>query len=332
MKKIAYTLGFVLIGINAVSQNFHMSQYDNLLQQVNPAYIGYGIGKKEDYRAALAHRNQWSVITSRPYRAFVFSYDQKIDEKFSVGGHFVSNNSGLDNINTFNIMLGGSYNIIQDPISPHHLKAGLQLGIFHRSVNFENYIYDAQYDSNSGNFDQSLSSGEFFERNNFTRFDLGIGMYYEMVDKKEMFNPFGGFSIRHLSFPNEAISLDRFTLPIHYIVHGGTNIKINKEWNIAPNLLFMYQRAAWEFNFGAMADYKIENTDYSILFGLNYRLKDAVIMHSGFKYKSSVIRISYDINSSYLRNYTSYRGAFEFSISYIGSFNETVKLFKPSFK
>jgi hypothetical protein len=81
-----------------------------------------------------------------------------------------------------------------------------------------------------------------------------------------------------------------------------------------------------------MGEYKIDNTDYSILFGLNHRLKDAVIMHTGFKYKTSVIRLSYDINSSYLRNYTNYRGAFEFSVSYIGSFKETARLFKPSFK
>jgi type IX secretion system PorP/SprF family membrane protein len=332
MKKIAYTLGFVLMGVNAMSQNFHMSQYDNMLQQVNPAYIGYGIGRNEDYRAALAHRNQWSMITSRPYRSFLFSYDQKIDEKFSAGGYFISNNSGLDNINSFNLMLGGSYNIIQDRTGEHNLKAGLQLGIFHRSVNYNSFIFDSQYNENTGGFDGAIASGELFERNNFTRLDAGIGMYYEMNKKREMFNPFGGLSIRHISFPNESMSLDKFRLPIHYIVHGGTNILINKEWSVAPNVLFMYQKKAYEFNFGAMANYRISETDYNVLFGLNHRFRDAVILHAGFKYKSSVIRFSYDINTSYLKNYTNSRGAFEFSISYIGSFRETARLFKPSFK
>jgi type IX secretion system PorP/SprF family membrane protein len=332
MKKGLIISGFALMVVNAISQDFHMSQYDNVLQQINPAYIGFNIGKNEDYRASVAHRNQWAMITSKPFRTFMFSYDQKIDNKFSVGGHFISNNSGLNNINSFNVMLGGAYNIIQDVTGIHNLKAGMQLGIFHRNVSYDNYVYDMQYDDLSGQFNTTLPSGESFERNNFTRFDAGIGMYYEMINRREMFNPFGGLSIRHISFPNEAMSLDRFRLPIHYVVHGGTNIKIDDEWSVAPNVLFMYQKKAYEFNFGAMGYYNIRDTDYSVMLGLNHRLKDAVILHTGFKHKKTVLRFSYDFNTSYLKNYSNSRGAFEFSLVYIGSFKETARLFKPSFK
>ncbi|MFP5470659.1 MAG: PorP/SprF family type IX secretion system membrane protein [Bacteroidia bacterium] len=331
MKKITYILGFVLMGINATSQDFHLSQYDNVVQYINPAYIGYNIGKNEDYRVSIDHRNQWAMITSKPYRSFLFSYDQKIDEKFSVGGHFMSNNASLNNINTFNVMLAGAYNIIQSPISDHRLKAGLQLGIFHRFIDYDQHTYDNQYSSVSGTFDTAEPSGEVFQQNVFTRFDAGLGMYYQM-ESDNMFNPFGGFSLRHISFPNEAIALDRFTLPMHWILHAGTGITINKEWSVSPNILFMYQKAAWEFNFGAMGQYNVRDTDYSVMLGLNHRLKDAVIVHAGFKYKKSVIRFSYDINSSYLYSYTNHRGAFEFSIGYVGSFTETARLFKPSFK
>lgn len=332
MKKIFGSIVFISFVVNVISQDFHLAQYDNVIQYLNPAYVGYDLnGKKENYRAAIDNRTQWGAITSKPYRNFLFSYDQVIDKQFSVGGHFISNNSGFNNINTFNLMLAGSYNIIQSPISEHKLKAGLQMGIFHRYVGYEGYLYDDQYNTTTGAFDADIQTNENFQKNFFTRFDAGLGIYYNMVSKK-MFNPFGGLSLRHISFPNEAIALDKFTLPMHFMIHGGTGITINKEWGITPNVLYMYQKAAYEFNFGVMGQYNIRDTDYAVNLGLNYRLQDALIIQTGFKYKKSVIRFSYDINTSYLKNYTNNRGGFEFSIGYVGSFNETARLFKPSLR
>lgn len=332
MKKsfIKYSALFIgLMGLNTINaQDFHLSQYDNSLQQINPAYTGFGIDK--DYRVNINQRSQWKQITSKSYRSFLFSYDQPIDEQFSAGGYFISNNSGENNINTFNAVLSGAYNIIQSPISEHKLTAGLQLGVFHRSVNYQDYIFDAQYDGSTGGFDQSISSGETFERNAFTRFDAGIGMYYHYKDEDIMFNPFGGISLQHIGFPNESISIDRYTLPLHLITHLGTDIQFTDEFKLTPNFLFMYQKKAHEVNFGVMGEYNIKDTDYSFMLGLNHRWADAIITHAGFKYKNNILRVSYDYTTSYLKRYNYGRGGLEFSLVFIGSFDETVKLFKPS--
>lgn len=324
------TIAIVLTAVFTINaQDFHISQYDNSLQQINPAYTGHDIDK--DYRVNINQRNQWGQIASKPFRSFLFSYDQKIDKQFSVGGFFISNNAGNQNINSFNAMLSGSYNIIQNPISNHKLKAGLQLGVFNRNVNSGEYIYDSQYNGSTGVFDGSIDSGEAFQQSTFTRFDAAIGMFYDYIDEDVMFNPFGGFSLLHIGVPNESISASRYVLPLHLVVHAGTDIKIDEEWSVKPNFLFMHQRKAYEFNMGALGQYKINSTDYAVLAGVNYRWLDAVIAHVGFKYKSNVLRVSYDFNTSYLKNYTSGRGGLEFSLVFVGAFDETIRLFKPSF-
>lgn len=327
--KILVTV-IVLTGVFTMNaQDFHISQYDNSLQQINPAYTGYGIDK--DYRVNLNHRTQWAQITSRPYRSFLFSYDQKLDEQFNVGGYFISNNAGDGNINTVNFMLSGSYNIIQSPISEHKLTAGLQLGVFNRNVGLNDFTYDSQYNSSTGAFDTGIESGEVFNRTTFTRFDAALGMFYDYVDEDIMFNPYGGFSLMHIGLPNESISADRYVLPLHWVLHAGTDIRVDQDWNIIPNILYMYQRKAYDFNFGVMGEYKISATDYTVMAGVNHRFKDAVIAHLGFKYKQNVIRISYDFNTSYLKDYTGGRGGFEMSVVFVGSFSETMNLFKASF-
>ena len=330
LKQKIIALSIVLTGVFTVkAQDFHISQYDNSLQQVNPAYTGYGIDK--DYRVNINQRSQWGQITSKPYRSFLFSYDQKIDKQFSVGGFFISNNAGDQNINSFNAMLSGAYSIIQSPISKHKLRAGLQLGVFNRNVHSGEFIYDSQYNGSTGAFDASIDSREVFQQSSFTRFDAALGMFYDYVDEDIMFNPFGGFSLLHIGVPNESLSSDKYVLPLHWVLHAGTNIKIDEEWSVKPNILYMHQRKAYDFNMGALGQYKINSTDYAILAGVNYRWLDAVIAHVGFKYKSNVLRVSYDFNTSYLKNYTSGRGGLEFSLVFVGAFDETIRLFKPSF-
>lgn len=318
----------LMVMTTAKAQDFHLSQYDNSLQHINPAYTGFGIDK--DYRVNMNHRTQWGSIMSRPFRSFLFSYDQKINEQFNAGGYILSNNAGDNNVNSLNVMLSGSYNIIQSVSSPHKLTTGLQLGLFHRNISAEDYIYDSQYDGSSGNFDSSIDSQESFQGMAFNRFEAGLGMYYQYVDDNTMFNPFGGLSLQHVSFPNESFTERWFNLPLRWVVHTGTNVKLNEEFSVMPNILFMYQRKAYDFNMGLMGQYNIKDTDYSVMLGANYRWKDAVIIHTGFKYKSNIIRISYDVNTSYLKNYTGGRGALEFSIVFVGGFNETVQLFRPS--
>jgi hypothetical protein len=58
------------------------------------------------------------------------------------------------------------------------------------------------------------------------------------------------------------------------------------------------------------------------LYGYSYRIlnnKDAQIVHLGMKYQDFTCRVSYDINVSTLKSFSSGRGGFEISLVYIRS-------------
>ena len=66
-------------------------------------------------------------------------------------------------------------------------------------------------------------------------------------------------------------------------------------------------------------EYMLHGSMYSVLFGANYRVNDAVIAQVGLKHRGAMYRFSYDINTSPLKAYTNNNGAFEFSIIYQGT-------------
>ena len=91
----------------------------------------------------------------------------------------------------------------------------------------------------------------------------------------------------------------------------------------------MNQMRAWEFNIGCLAYYTIKNSSLDAILGCDYRHKDAVIAHIGFRQGKSIFRFSYDINISGLKGYTNNRGAWEFSLILVGTKDQP--LFKPIF-
>jgi hypothetical protein len=111
--------------------------------------------------------------------------------------------------------------------------------------------------------------------------------------------------------------------PMRFSVQGGTDYKINDKIKLISKILFMYQEKATEFNFGILGDYLLtdgtdKDPDYHLIFGLGYRLQDAFIIQAGAKRDNIILRLSYDVTTSYLSNYNSSRGAFELSLVFIG--------------
>ena len=63
----------------------------------------------------------------------------------------------------------------------------------------------------------------------------------------------------------------------------------------------------------------MKDTPYSLLLGADYRVKDAVVFHTGIRYYNHIIRVSYDYNTSYLNTFTNGRGGLELSLILMGS-------------
>lgn len=80
----------------------------------------------------------------------------------------------------------------------------------------------------------------------------------------------------------------------------------------------MFQGTATEYNEGILMYYKLATSGYDLVGGFDYRFRDASVFHIGFKKGMSMLRFSYDINTSTLANYSSGRGAWEVSLSILG--------------
>lgn len=320
MKKLYILLVFVFTWEVNQAQDFHLSQYEMAPQYLNPAMTGVFYGQDFDYRLGMNFRSQWKSILPKSYSTTSLGYDMKLEdkyEKFGVGGFIISNNAVAGSFKTFTLMLGGSYEVMEKN-SPHSLTVGLQLGFMNLSTPTNDYTFDQQYSaSTEGGFDIALDNGENFNRQSLFRFDGNIGVQYKYLEKSSKWNPFGGLSLYHIMRPKESFTGHNVKLPIRWNFTLGTDYKIDDKWMVTPQILFMTQAKATDFNIGILAGYNFSsktNVTYRGLFGASYRNKDAVIIHAGINKQNQILRFSYDINISPLKAYTQSRGAFEISL------------------
>ncbi len=144
------------------------------------------------------------------------------------------------------------------------------------------------------------------------------------LEKDKKAHPFIGFSMAHLTRSNTSFvgTVDR--IPFKYIVNGGCDIQAHEKFMLTPRFYYANQAKAYEVNVGVLMaynisnDYSVKTANWKIIAGADWRYKDAVIINLGVKQDSYAIRFSYDVNTSYLKNYTNGRGAWEISLVYTG--------------
>ena len=304
----------MLKGINA--QDFHLSQVDAAPHYFNPALTGIYLGEKADYRIYSDYRNQWRAFGVKPYSTFYLGYDMSFKKQFGLGGYLISNRNGAGGLNTIQFMPSGTYRITKDENGEHLLAVGAQMGILYKSFDPNRYTYEKQFNPDATEvFDQSISSGESFGKMNIIKFDAAMGTFYKYNKSDWKAHPFLGYSVYHISRPNQSLSgIQKDKLPMRWVYELGVDWKANDQVNVKPMILYMLTAKAHELNIGATSSYLLKDTQYTLLGGLNYRTEDAFIIQLGMKYGPHIFMFSYDINTSNLNTYTNGRGGFEFSI------------------
>ena len=338
MKKITTLLAFFVMMARITSaQDFHLSQFDATPHYFNPALTGIYFGTDANYRIYSDYRTQWKSLGMKPFSTYYLAYDMPY-KLYGFGGYLIHNRNGAGGLNTINFMPSAAYKISNEINTPHNLSVGAQLGIIYRSFDPNHFTYDSQFSTNDpSGFDQSIPSGETFEKTSSLKLDANMGVFYKYKKTEWKANPWGGFAIYHVTKPSQSLTgikkdtagkrIDR--MPMRVVFQAGADWKITEDISVTPMLLYMNQAQAQEFNFGAIGFYHLKETKYDILGGLNYRWKDALIIQAGMKYEQHIFTVSYDINTSYLDSYTNRRGAFEFSILLTGIKGKP--LFNPKF-
>lgn len=297
----------LLSAINIKAQDAHLSQFDELPILLNPSMTGFL--NVNGIRAGAQLRSQWGALASNITSA-AFAVDAPLKECWGIGGYML-NNGQSKYFNVFNFVLSAAYTITALDQNKHFLSVGLQAGMILKGLKANKLTFDSQY--SNGNFDPDLPSGESFARSSRLLPELNYGIYYGFTDPARKVHPYLGFSIFHITSPNESFVYGvESRLPRRWVLHGGSTIDITNAFMIEPKVLYMKQLNIQEILAGM--DFSFKQPDIKLMIGGYCRWNDAAIVELGVNFKNLIYKMSYDINTSSLNTYSSKRGGIEFSI------------------
>ena len=291
----------------------HFSQYYVYPSWLNPALTGAFDGK---YRVSAIYRNQWGNVSpfSTPGVTAEFTTEKNINVGFSV----LSQKAGNGGYNYTTAYANVAYTGVKfGPNQSRRIVFGLQGGVIDRRFDRSKLTFGDQWNPITG-YNPGGQSAEGLARTSTTNLDAGFGVLYFDAEPGKKANIFGGASASHITEPDDKFSYSGTTaFPVRYTFHGGVRFTINELFSITPNLLYLRQGSSQEKMFGAYGQYKV-NAETDLMFGLNYRVEDAISPFLGFTYKNFMLGASYDVNTSDLGKIANGTNSFEISLSFIG--------------
>lgn len=316
MKKKLLIYSFVLLFVSTASkaQDFHLSLYDAAPMFLNPALTGV---VDANFRVHAQYRNQWRSVAFKPYNTALISMDAP-KGKWGFGGQIVNMRAGVGNYNALQGLVSVSYAVPLDKNKYNNISFGLQAGATQKRIEGGLYTFNNQYTTaDGGGFDQSQPSGETFNRQSFVTPQVNAGFMYFNSKQQSRLNPFLGYSVFNLTNPRETYYATQNKLPIRHYVHAGVRINLTEQFYVLPKVLIMLQKNATEQLYSVDMGYYFKESEFYLLAGVNYRVKDASVIYVGARKNNYIAKIGYDANVSTLRDVSKYRGAFEISFTYL---------------
>lgn len=339
MRYISFFIFFSLLTSTITAQDKHFSQFYASPIAMNPALTG---GFDGSFRVGAIYRDQWRGALDNPFVTFAASMDMRFDigkrrvfRDAAAGGilFFTDRVGGID-FNTNQMALSGAYHKALDRRSTQYLSAGLKFGFSQKNVNYESLNFQDQFNGIDG---YNLPTGEELPENNFSYGDMAVGLYYTITPERHT-SFYAGAALHHFnranaSFFNEADgSIHKIFMKS--VVHLGARLPLRDNMQIFPRMMASLQGPHLELDAGA--NLRIATDDFSSFawhFGAWVRpVKydsginlDAVIALVGIEYENVLFGLSYDANLNSIANYSKVHGAFEFSVVYLGNYeNETI--------
>lgn len=315
--KITALILFSIVSVTYYSfgQDVHWSQFnDNQLYQ-NPGHAGHFNG---DYRFIANYRNQWRSVTV-PFSTFSLSSDTRIKAlpKLGVGLSFFNDAVGDGKLRTIELQGNISYLIKLTKDSTHILRPGINLGMNHRQVNWDQFYFDNQF--NGITYDPSLPTGENYATDRKTNFSVGLGTIHEYY-KNKRFKLLSGLGVYNLNRPNQGFYTQVIPRDIRWNVFSKGLFKLDPDWDLVPSVQFSVQGKYRELILGTSAKYTLieKAGKYRAVYaGCWFRNRDAAYLSIGLDYQDWFIGLSYDINVSKLVPASNARGGFEIATRYI---------------
>lgn len=289
----------------------------------NPAAAGMLNG---DVRFFGSYRNQWSSVTTNPYKTMNFVVDGKVLQKqiktgtLGMGLSVYQDKAGTGDLASLNAGLAASYALeVYDDI---HLSVGVQGAYGQYSVNTNNFTWGTQW--TGVGYDQALNSYETGYVNSNSFFDLSAGVYChgrlgDYIDLE------GGFSIQHITAQDVSLAGLNDRLYRNITVSLFPEIRIPyQRLALVPGIYTFFQGPNKELMLGTDLKYYIKESSHytgyyeeiSMSVGSFWRAGDAVVVTGGFNYSGISVGAAYDFNYSSLRLASSGMGGFEVYLRY----------------
>ncbi|MEO6190894.1 MAG: PorP/SprF family type IX secretion system membrane protein [Saprospiraceae bacterium] len=351
MRKLLRTLLF-LMPLGLWSQDIHFSQFYMSPLNLNPALTGVMNCKM---RFIANYRNQWApVLKSASFNTFNVSFDQKIPvsryDYFGFGGTLWGDKAGSLDFKTVSFKLSGSYakRMSGSRTSSNYLVFGVDGSLNQRGVNFHNAVWGSQIGPNGPQPQTPTNIDPTVYDPNFIFADISLGvLWFSVLDKKNNFY-FGG-SYSHLNEPlqNNAknITGNNFSAAPLFpklAIHAGGVFQMGNKNSLVPGIVTFLQGPHWQVNGGTSLRFNVsqsKNDEQSFQLGLWARLAnsektsgvdpitgvgiskkgilmDALILSTRFDYNKMGFGLSYDINTSSLRQASAANNSFELSFIY----------------
>ena len=321
-------VGTLMVQLNLNAQDANFSQFYN-----NPVYYNPGmtaIGNGITFRTQL--RSLWTPLPGK-FNTYSAGIEAEAINKVGLGMLGYSDVAGEGFLRTTGANLYYSYRAVDT--RNWIFQVGFSGGIVNKYVDWTRFTFSDQLDEVFG---KTYTTG-FIQPNlnSVTYADFGSGFAFRFNDRSKKSGTayrkatitLGG-AVHHLTRPNDAFIGDREKLPMKFIVHGSSNLMINK-LIYSPAFIFERQNQFQTFTIGA----SIINRPFSA--GL--WLRNKTFLFSGQKYDSFILtvgvnlpvntasnmRITYGFDMTVSRLRTSSIGSHELSL--VIDF-ENQKLFK----
>lgn len=330
MKRIFTLLITIMLWTSAFGQDIHFSQMRYTPLTVNPALAGAD-GK---IRGLVNYRSQWNSF-SAPYSTMAASFDMRFEPFKRDGGYlagginFFRDVAGDAKMTQSNVNANIAYHL---PVTREStIGLGMQLGFGQRGIGNMDGTWSTQYTSSG--FDNSIASGESFERQQYSHLDASAGVVYKLdkMTRSSAMRGSGykitaGLAAYHLNQPENSFLVggeDDLKMRIAGFVRS-TFFMNNPKWKMKPGIYYQQQGghreilggSYFEHSFSGSSDRTQLKNNFAVAYGFFYRFRDALVSKLLVHYDDFSLGLSYDINLSSLTPTSRGRGGIEFMFRY----------------
>lgn len=314
-------IAFIMLSVQGESQDIHFSQIFETPILRNPSLAGLFSG---DMRIQSVYRTQWNTVTV-PYQTTSLSgeFRKKIgsgNDCITMGGQILYDKAGTVALTTTNVLPAINYHKSLSQYRNVYLSLGFMGGLVQRRFDRSKMTTNNQFDGT--NFNSSASDGERFLTPSYSYFDGSAGMSLNaQLGENPENNLFLGVAYHHFNKSKKIsfYSSNDIEMTPKWVASGGLRVGMTDFSYLTIQADVFKQGTYSEIIGGALYSWKLddyENPKYILHAGAYLRWNDAIIPVAKIEFKPFAVAMSFDANTSQLKQASRGNGGFELSFTY----------------